>query len=130
MNLVQKISDLAVAVGTEVKSRITAYHPGVAKAWVCFGYVGGQMVTRAGYNVQGVTRLAAGRYRVDFTRSMPDAKYAWHVFARQAGGQASLLFASARATAEAKTADYLEVICVTASGTLSDTPELNLMVLR
>jgi len=130
MSLVQKISDLAVAMGVEVKSRITAYHPGVAKAWVCFGYVGNQMVTRAAYNVQSVTRLAVGKYRVTFTRAMPDAKYAWHAFARQGGGQSSLQFAAARPTAEAKTADYLEVICVTPSGTLSDTPELNLMVLR
>ena len=130
MSLVQKISDLATAIGVEVKSRITAYHPGVAKAWVCFGYVGNQMVIRAAYNVQDVIRLAAGKYRVTFTRAMPDAKYAWHAFARQGGGQSSLQFAAARPTAEAKTADYLEVICVTASGTLADTPELNLMVLR
>ena len=130
MSLVQKISDLAVAVGAEVKSRITAYHPGVAKAWVCFGYVGAQTVVRAAYNVQSVTRLGAGRYRLAFTRAMPDAKYAWHAFARQGGGQTSLQFAAARPTAEAKTADYLEVICVTANGTLADTPEMNLMVLR
>ena len=130
MNLVQKISDLATAVGAEVKSRITAYHPGVAKAWVCFGYVGDQMVIRAAYNVEAVTRLVAGKYRVDFARAMPDAKYAWHVFARQGGSQASMQFGAARPTAEAKTADYLEVICVTANGTLVDTPEMNLMVLR
>ncbi len=130
MSLVQKISDLATAVGAEVKSRITAYHPGVAKAWVCFGYVGAQMVVRAAYNVQSVARLAAGKYRVTFTRAMPDAKYAWIAFAREGGGQASQQFAAARFTAEAKTADYLEVICVTASGTLSDTPEMNLTVLR
>jgi hypothetical protein len=130
MSLVQKISDLAMAVGAEVKSRITAYHPAVAKAWVCFGYVGNQIVIRAAYNVQSVTRLAAGKYRVTFARGMPDAKYAWHAFARQGGGQTSQQFAAARPTAEAKTADYLEVICVTASGTLSDTPEMNLMVLR
>jgi hypothetical protein len=130
MSLVQKISDLATAVGAEVKSRITAYHPGVAKAWVCFGYVGEQMVVRAAYNVQSVIRLEAGKYRMNFIRAMPDAKYAWHAFARQGGSQASLQFPAARPTAEAKTADYLEVICVTASGTLSDTPEMNLMVLR
>ena len=130
MSLVQKISDLATAIGVEVKSRITAYHPGVAKAWVCFGYAGGQMVVRAGYNVQSVIRLATGKYRVNFTRAMPDAKYAWHAFARQGGGQASMQFAAARTTAEAKTPDYVEVICATQAGTLSDTPEMNLMVLR
>lgn len=130
MSLFQKISELASAVGAELKSRITPYHPGVAKAWVCFGYVGDQMVIRAAYNVAGVSRLAAGKYRVDFARPMPDAKYAWQAFARQAGGQSSLQFAAARSTVEAKTADYLEMICVSASGTLADSPEMNLMVLR
>lgn len=130
MSLVQKISELASAVGAELKSRITPYHPGVAKAWVCFGYVGDQMVIRAAYNVAGVSRLAAGKYRVDFVRAMPDAKYAWQAFARQAGGQSAPQFAGARSTVEAKTADYLDVICVTANGTLTDSPEINLMVLR
>lgn len=130
MSLVQRISDLATAIGAQVKARLTADHPGVAKAWVCFGYVDDQMVIRAAYNVQDVTRTGAGKYRVNFATAMPDAKYAWHAFARQGGGQTSLQFAAARPTAEAKTADYVEVICVTASGTLSDTPEMNLMVLR
>lgn len=130
MSLVQKISKLATAVGTEIKSRITAFHPGVAKAWVCFGYVGGQIVVRDGYNVQSVSRQATGKYRVQFARSMPDAKYAWHAFARQGSGQTAPQFAAARSTAEAKTADYLEVICVTASGTLVDTAEMNLVVMR
>ena len=130
MSLVQKISDLATAVGAEVKSRITAYHPGVAKAWVCFGYVGDEMVIRAAYNVQSVTRMAAGQYRVTFTRPMPDAKYSWLAFARQAGNQSTLQFAAARPSAEAKRPDYVEVICVTHNGTLSDTPEMNLTVMR
>jgi len=130
MSLVQKISDLASAMGSELKSRISALHPGVAKAWVCFGYVGNQVVLRAGYNVQSVTRIAAGKYRVNFARAMPDAKYAWSAFARQGGGQSSLQFAAVRSTAEAKTAEYVEVICVSANGTLSDTPEMNLTVLR
>lgn len=130
MSLVKNIADLAKAIGLEIKARITAHHPGVAKAWVCFGYVGDQMVIRAAYNVQSVTRMAAGQYRVTFTRAMPDAKYSWLAFARQAGNQSTLQFAVARPSAEAKRADYVEVICVTQNGTLSDTPEMNLTVMR
>lgn len=129
MSLVQKISDLATAVGAEVKSRITAYHPGVAKAWVCFGYVGDQMVTWAAYNVQSVTRLAAGKYRVTFTRAMPDANYCWLAFALSASDQPEFNVAVA-GNAAGKTPDHVEVICATQAGTLSDTSELNLMVLR
>lgn len=130
MSLVQKISDLASAVGAELKSRITAYHPGVAKAWVCFGYVGDQMVIRAAYNVAGVSRLAAGKYRVHFARALSDANYAWHATARDGGAQAPLQFAGARLSEELKTPDYVEVVCVSATGRLADSPEMNLIVLR
>ena len=88
------------------------------------------MVIRAAYNVQSVTRIATGRYRVTFQTPMPDADYCWTAFARNAGHQSVMKFASARVNAEAKTADFVEVICVTQAGTLSDTTELNLTVFR
>ena len=130
MSLAQHIADLATAIGRQIKVRITADHPGVAKAWVCFGYVGDQVVVRAAYNVRGVSRLAAGKYRVSFTTPMPDANYCWLAFARNAGNQSALKFAAARASAEVKTPDYVDVICATQAGTLSDTTEINLLVLR
>lgn len=40
MSLASRISALASRVGLEVKTKIDATHPGVARAWVCFGYVG------------------------------------------------------------------------------------------
>ena len=88
------------------------------------------MVIRAAYNVQSVTRIANGRYRVTFHTPMPDADYCWTAFARNAGNQSVMKFASARVNAEAKTTDSVEVICVTQAGTLSDTTELNLTVFR
>lgn len=130
MSLVQKISALATAVGVEIRSRITANHPGVAKAWVCFGYVGDQVVIRAAYNVRSVSRLAAGKYRVNFAAAMPDANYCWLALARNAGNQSALKFAAARTSAELKTVEYVEVICATQAGTLADSPEMNVMVLR
>lgn len=130
MSLARSIASLAAAIGREIKTRITAEHPGVAKAWVCFGYVGSQVVIRAAYNVQSVTRIATGRYRVTLQTPMPDTNYCWTAFARNAGNQSVMKFASARVNAEAKTSDFVEVVCTTQAGTLSDTTELNLTVFR
>jgi len=130
MTLARNIADLAAAIGRAIKSRITADHPGVARAWVSFGSVGNAIVIRASFNVQSVTRVVTGKYRVTFATPMFDADYCWTAFARNAGNQSTLKFAAARVTAEAKTADYVEVICATQAGTLSDTTELNLTVFR
>ena len=130
MTLARSIADLAAAIGREIKSRITADHPCVARAWVSFGSVGNATVIRASFNVQSVTRVATGKYRVTFATPMFDADYCWTAFARNAGNQSTLKFAAARVTAEAKTANYVEVICATHAGTLSDTTELNLTVFR
>lgn len=130
MSLTGNIAELAAAIAQEVRARITAEHPGLARAWVCFGIVGDQAVIRSAFNVQSVERLAAGRYRVVFTEPMPDDDYCWTAFARNAGRQTAMKVAGARARAEAKTAAFVEVICTTAAGTLTDTSELNLIVFR
>ena len=130
MSLARNIAALATAIARELKARITADHPGVAKAWVCFGCAGNQVAVRAAFNVRSVTRLAAGRYRVTFAARLPDADYCWLAFARNAGRPSAMKFAAARVTAEAKTADYVEVVCATPAGTLADTGELNLVVFR
>ena len=70
MSLASRIAALADRVGLEVKTKIGASHPGVARAWVCFGYVGNQIVLRAAHNVTSVTRSATGRYRVRFAVAM------------------------------------------------------------
>ena len=77
MSLASRITALASRIGLEVKTKIDASHPGVARAWVCFGYTGSQVVIRASYNVASVTRLATGRYRVSFASAMPNADYCW-----------------------------------------------------
>lgn len=130
MSLVQKIATLAQAIASEIKQRLTAEHPSVANAWVCFGYAKMQLVVRASYNVADVLRLATGKYRIVFQMPLPDSNYCWLAFARNAGDQSSMKFAAARVSAEAKTAQYVEVICTTAAGTLSDSTELNLVVFR
>ena len=128
MNLATRIADLAAAVATEIRARITADHPGVAKAWVCFGFVGEKVVVRSAFNVQSVVRTAKGKYRVTFATAMVDANYCWQAFARNAGNQSSMKHAAARSSAETKTAHFVEVICTTQAGSLTDTTELNLSV--
>lgn len=134
MNLAQHITDLAQRLALEFKTRITADHPGVAKAWVCFGYEGSgnraAVVVRASFNVNSVTRISAGQYRVTFINPMFDASYCWQAFARNAGSQSSMKHAGARATAEEKTAEFVDVICTSSSGSLTDTTEMNLTVWR
>ncbi len=130
MDLTRRIADLAARVAIEIKSRITADHPGVAKAWVDFGVVKGQVVVRASYNIASVMRLAEGKYRVIFAQPLSDANYCWTAFARNTGHQTSMKFAAARATADTKTRDYVEVVCTTSAGTFSDATEINLIVFR
>ena len=130
MSLSQRISDLASAIGRQIKTRISADHPGVARAWVSFGYVGSTTMVWSNFNVQSVTRMAAGKYRVTFATPMVDANYCWSAFVRNSGSQSTLKVASARVSAEVKTVDYVEVICASQAGTLSDTSEFNLMVYR
>jgi len=134
MNLAQHITDLAQRLALEFKTRITADHPGVAKAWVCFGYEGSggkaAVVVRASFNVNNVTRMSTGQYRVTFINPMLDDSYCWQAFARNAGSQSAMKHAGARATADAKTAQFVDVICTSSGGSLTDTTEMNLTVWR
>lgn len=128
MNLADRISDLATAIAQAIRSRIDASHPGVAKAWVCFGVLDAQVTVYSAFNVLGVTRISDGRYRVNFASPMKDASYCWQAFARNAGNQSSMKQAAARMLAELKTMEYVDVICTTAAGTLVDTTEINVTV--
>ena len=64
MSLASSIGALAARIGFEVKTKIDATHPGLARVWVSFGYVGGQVVIASARNVASVVRTAAGRYPV------------------------------------------------------------------
>lgn len=130
MSLVAQLSALASRSGLEIKGLIRPDHPGLARAWVNFGYVGGAVQINASFNVADVTRLAAGRYRVSFATPFADANYCWVAFARSNTNSSTQRMALARATTDAKTASYVEVICATAAGSLADTAELNLVVYR
>lgn len=130
MSLAGNLVALAERIALAIQGKAGVDHPGLARAWVCFGVVDDELVIRAAYQVRAVEHLATGRYRVSFATTMPDADYCWTAFARNAGRQSALKFAAARVNAEAKTPEYVEVICATAAGTLADTSELNLMVFR
>jgi hypothetical protein len=130
MSLASRIAALAGRIGLEVKAKIGADHPGLARAWVCFGYVGNQIVVRAAYNVASVTRLTAGRYRVSFATPMPDAHYCWTALARSNTNSGTQRVAIVRATADEKTPTHVDVGCATTTASLADSPEINLVVYR
>lgn len=130
VSLARRILDLAERIAQELKRCVTPGHPGLVKAWASFGVVKGRVVIHAAHNVESVTRLATGKYRITFAAPFPDANYCWLAFARNAGKASSMKFAAARADAEAKTSSYVELVCSTAAGTLADSAEINLTVFR
>jgi len=129
MSLASRISALASRVGLEVKTKIDATHPGVARAWVCFGYVGNQIVVRASHNVASVTRTAAGRYRVTFANAMPDANYCWTALARSSTDSGTQRMAIVRSSTDQKTTGHVDISCATTLSSFADSTEINLTVL-
>ncbi len=130
MSLASQIAALANRVATEIKSLVRPEHPGIARAWVTFGYSGGTIQVRASHNVSGVTRLATGRYRITFAVPFADANYCWLAFARSSVNTGTARTALARSTSDAKTAAYVDVACATGSTSFADTTEMNLVVYR
>jgi len=130
MSLVAQLSALATRIGTEIKGLIRPDHPGLARAWANFGYVGGAMDLRAAHNVASVTRLSTGRYRVTFAVPFADADYCWVATGRSNTATKTIRFAAARSTADGKTTTALELVCISSSDSLADTTEINLVVYR
>lgn len=130
MSLVSQLKTLVTRIGTEIKGLVRPDHSGLAQAWVSFGYVGGTIVISASHNVSGVTRLAAGRYRITFATPFADANYCWVAFARSTANSGTARTAIARSTSDAKTATHVEIVCATGSTSLADTTEMNLVVYR
>ena len=130
MSLASQLSALASRIGLEIKAKINADHPGVAKAWVCFGHAGNSIVISSGHNVASVTRLAAGRYRVNFASPFPDANYCWTALARSSVDSGQQRIAIVRASSDRKTAQYVDIACATGSSSFADSTEINLVVFR
>ena len=130
MSLASRISALASRIGLELKTNVSATHPGLARAWVCFGYVGTQIVVRSSHNVASVARTAAGRYRVSFVASMPDANYCWTALARSSTNSGTQRIAIVGSTSDQKTAQYVDISCATAAASFDDSTEINLTVFR
>lgn len=129
MSVVERLEALAYRIGCEVRERAYETHPGLTRAWVSFGCVKGRVVVRAGYNVDKVIRLGAGRYRVMFTSALPDSHYCWSAQARSAAeGCLRRRMVTPDAT-DPKTTTSLDLRCTTVWGTCADAPEINLMVL-
>lgn len=130
MGLAHRIGALAARIGQEVRAKLDASHPGVARAWVSFGYRGGGVAVSSAHNVAGVVRTATGRYRVHFAQAMPDARYCWTALARSSVDKGQQRIAVVLATSDAKTAQYVDVSCSTAASSFADSLEINLVVYR
>ncbi len=130
MALIDRIVALATRIGVEVRTKIGADHPGLARAWVCFGYDGNAVLVRAAHNVTGVTRTARGRYRVTFASPMPDTSYCWTALARSSTNSGAQRIAIVRDTNDEKTEQYVDISCATTATTFADSTEINLTVYR
>jgi hypothetical protein len=130
MSLASSIAALAARIGTEVKTKIDATHPGIARVWVSFGYAGGQVLIHGSHNVASVVRTAAGRYRVRFAVAMPDVNYCWTALARSSTNTGQQRLALVRATSDLKTVQYVDISCATAASSFDDSSEINLVVYR
>jgi hypothetical protein len=130
MSLASGIAALAARIGIEVKTKIDATHPGLARAWVCFGYVGGQVVIRRAHNVASVVRTAAGRYRVRFAEAMPDANYCWTALARSSANSGAQRVVIVRASSDLKNEQFVDISCATTATVFDDSSEINLVVYR
>lgn len=129
MSLATQIAALAVRIGQEIKGLVRPTHPGLARAWINFGYAGSAVRLGPSFNVASVTRLTAGQYRVTFATAFPDADYCWVASARSDSGLLTVRYAAARG-ADGKTTSTLDLVCTNSSGTLADTSEMNLVVFR
>jgi hypothetical protein len=129
MSLASRIAALASRVGLEVKTKIDATHPGVARAWVCFGYVGGQVVIASAHNVASVVRTAAGRYRVHFAVAMPDTTTAGRRSPAAAPTPASSAWPSC-VPAPTQDRPVRRHLVATAASSFDDSSEINLVVYR
>ena len=130
MRLLAHLSALPPRIGAEIQGLSRPDHPGLARAWANFGYVGGAIQLRAAYNVASVTRMGTGRYRIDFETPFPDAKYCWVATGRSNTATGTIRFAAARGTTDGKTEAGLEIVCTSSSASLADTPEISLVVYR
>lgn len=130
MSLASSIAALAARIGIEVKTKIDATHPGIARVWVSFGYAGGQVVIHGSHNVASVVRTAAGRYRVRFALAMPDTNYCWTALARSSTNTGQQRLALVRASSDLKTVQHVDISCATAASSFDDSSEINLVVYR
>ena len=130
MIIASSIAALAARIGFEVKTKMDATDPGIARVWVSFGYVNGQVVIASAHNVASVVRTAAGRYRVRFAVAMPDANYCWMALARSSTNSGMQRVAIVRASSDLKSTQYVDISCATTAASFDDSSEINLVVYR
>lgn len=131
MSLQTRLLALSLSVAGQLRTRISASHPGVAKAWVCFGVSNSQVQVKRSFQIASVTRTTKGRYRISFAPALPTTDYCWHAQVRDGldrYGYAQQLQVTARITQDSKTTQVLDISCVAIDGSLQDATEINLVV--
>jgi hypothetical protein len=130
MSLAGRIAALAARVGLEFQTKVSHAHPGVARAWVSFGCIDGEIVVYRSFGVAAVTRRQAGRYRVFFREPFSDNTYCWMAMARSHTDTGMHPICVVRAQSDRKSRRYVDISCATFSVCFADSSEINLMVYR
>lgn len=125
MSLSERLVALVAAIAEELKARVTAEHPGLAKAWVRFGATQGRIALHAAHQVAGVQRLSRGRYLVHFAVALPDEHHVWTAQAQDHAGQPLRL-----CDGGLQSRRCIELVCSDADGFAAEARELNLVVYR
>lgn len=130
MGLASSITVLAVRIDFKVRTKIDATHSGLARVWVSFDCVGGQIAIDSAYSVASVVRIAASRYCVYSVLAMSDANYCWTALARNNNSSGQQRVAIAHASLDLKTAWYVSISCATTATSFDDSSEVDLVVYR
>ena len=97
------------------------------RAWVNFNGTGTVAIRSSG-NVSSITDNGLGDYTVNFTTAMPDANYAYFVYARDSGGSNNILMS--RNTGAAPTTSAFRFVITNAAAINTDLDMINAAIFR
>lgn len=102
-----------------------------ARAWVNFngtGTIGANQTIRASGNVTSVLKNGTGDYTVNISTAMPDANYAYFVYARDSAGSNNLLMS--RDTGATPTAAAFRFVITNSASSATDVDMINVVIFR
>ena len=102
-----------------------------ARAWVNFngtGTIGANQTIRASGNVTSVLKNGTGDYTVNISTAMPDANYAYFVYARDSAGSNNLLMS--RDTGANPTTSAFRFVITNSGQSSTDVDMINVVIFR